>query len=322
MSVTTTKASVPAVSATMGGSVMVPQNMDQAIRLAEMLSKSKNAVPGHFLGDPGACLLALDQAMRWGMSPFAVMQATFVYQGKLGYEGKLVAAAVESSNAIVGLMQYRFEGAGDGLKVICSAVRRGETEPKEAEAVLSSARTSNDHWKKSPDQMLIYHVARKWARRWTPGVILGVYTREEIDSGEAFEGATIDGAATQIVDTGEAAGTRDAMNASVPLKDKPEWLDRVDATERKLEATERGPECIEVVEKALEVAQSDGEVAAIHGLPKVQVLLKKAPAEPRAALQAKFAAAFKRVQAGVETGPEFDGDIPDVVIPGEEYRNA
>jgi hypothetical protein len=296
MSVTTIKPGVPAVSQTMGGSVMVPQNMDQAIRLAEMLSRSKNAVPGHFLNDPGACLLALDQAMRWGMSPFAVMQATFVYQGKLGYEGKLVAAAVESSNAIVGLMQYRFEGSGDSLKVICSAVRRGETEPKEAEAVLSSARTANDHWKKSPDQMLIYHVARKWARRWTPGVILGVYTREEIESGEHYEGGTID-AGMAIVDTGEAAGTRDAMNASVPLKDKPVWLDRVDAAERALIAETNGQKWQDLLKTALDGADTEDEVAALCGLPNVQKTVDSAPSTIKPGLQALLANAFSRVAA-------------------------
>ena len=42
------------------------------------------------------CLVVIEQAMRWGMSPFAVAQCTSSIGGKLMYEGKLVAAAVES----------------------------------------------------------------------------------------------------------------------------------------------------------------------------------------------------------------------------------
>ena len=70
--------------------------MDEALRLAEFMARART-LPKHLQASPGDCLMVVEQAMRWGMSPFAVAQATSVISGKMMYEGKLVAAAVETS---------------------------------------------------------------------------------------------------------------------------------------------------------------------------------------------------------------------------------
>src|SRR5215203_4514831 len=38
------------------------------------------------------CFLVVNQAVRWGMDPFAVAQCCSVVHGRLMYEGKLIAA--------------------------------------------------------------------------------------------------------------------------------------------------------------------------------------------------------------------------------------
>ena len=78
-----------------GQNALTPQNLDQAMRLADMMAKN-SLVPEHLRQSPGNCLLVIEVALRWEMSPYAVAQYTFVHKGKLGYEGKLVAAAIES----------------------------------------------------------------------------------------------------------------------------------------------------------------------------------------------------------------------------------
>ena len=75
-----------------------PGRFEQMQRLANMMSHS-TLVPDHLRKGPreeaiANCFLVVNQAMRWGMDPFAVGQATSVISGKLVYEGKLVAAAV------------------------------------------------------------------------------------------------------------------------------------------------------------------------------------------------------------------------------------
>ena len=162
-----------------GSAGLVPHNMDEALRLAEFMGRART-VPKHLQDSPGDCLMVVELAMRWGMSPFAVAQGTSVISGKLMIEGKLVAAAVESSGAIVGHIDYDFAGEGEGRTITVSATRRGETNPRTVTIALKEARTNNEMWKRQPDQQLVYHGVRVWARRWAPAVILGVYSREEM----------------------------------------------------------------------------------------------------------------------------------------------
>jgi hypothetical protein len=213
----------------LGINAFIPADMDQAIRLAQAMASSK-MVPKHLQGDAGTCLMIIEQSLRWQMSPFAVAQCTSSIGSKLMFEGKLVAAAVESSGAIEGGFDYKFEGEGDARRVTVSARRRGETNPRQMTIHLKDVRTTNEWWKKQPDQMLVYSGTRNWARRWTPAVILGVYAPEEFDRAagkvvEPFTGVTIDAA-------GPSGGTgatgaepakdhrsdrREQINAEVPL---------------------------------------------------------------------------------------------------------
>jgi hypothetical protein len=185
---------------------LVPHNMDEALRLAEFMARART-VPKHLQDSPGDCLMAIEQAMRWGMSPFAVAQATSVISGRLMFEGKLVAAAVESSGAIVGSIDYTFAGEGEGRSVTVSATRRGETNPRTVTVTLKEARTNNEMWRRQPDQQLCYHGVRVWARRWTPAVILGVYSREEM--GPVIEGEVV---------PAEASPERQAINDEIPMR--------------------------------------------------------------------------------------------------------
>lgn len=193
------------------GTGLVPRNMDEALRLAEFMSRART-VPKHLQDSPGDCLMVVELAMRWGMSPFAVAQGTSVISGKLMIEGKLVAAAVEASGAIVGHIDYAFTGEGDARAITVSATRRGETNPREVIVALKEARTGNEMWKRQPDQQLVYHGVRVWARRWTPAVILGVYSREEM-------GPIIDGTAEMLPEAPQPPSSpRDALNAQIPLR--------------------------------------------------------------------------------------------------------
>jgi hypothetical protein len=164
------------------GNPLVPRSMGEALQLAEMMSRSKVGIPEHLRGSPGDCLMVIEVATRWNMSPFAVAQCTNKVKDKLGYEGKIIHAAIESSGVVDGYVDYEFSGAGDARSIRVFATRRGEAEPRDVIVKLTDAKTTNEWWRKTPDQMLVYHGARVWARRWTPGVLLGVYAPEEFDA--------------------------------------------------------------------------------------------------------------------------------------------
>lgn len=178
-----------------GGNALIPQDMRSAMDLATMMSKGK-LVPQHLQEKPGDCLMVIECAMRWGMSPFAVAQETAVISGKLMHSGKLVSAAVQSSGVLAGRLRYDFEGEGESRAVVVTGTLKGEAEPRTIRCTLKEGRTSNQMWTKQPDQQLVYFGTRAWARRHTPEVMLGVYSPEEFDEQptprDNFTGQTID----------------------------------------------------------------------------------------------------------------------------------
>lgn len=164
-----------------GGTALVPTNIADAMRLAEMMAKGK-LVPQALQQSPADCLLVIEQATRWGMSPFAVAQEVSVIQGKLMHSGKIVAAAIQSSGVLDGRLRYDYSGSGDARTVVVSGILRGETEPREVSVMVKDAKTNNRVWMTQPDQQLAYHGARVWARRYAPEVMLGVWSPEEMET--------------------------------------------------------------------------------------------------------------------------------------------
>jgi hypothetical protein len=175
----------------------VPRSFDEAILLAKALANS-GCVPEGLKGNASACLMVVDQAMRWNMSALAVAQGTSFIKGKMMHEGKLVGAAVVSSGAIIGEFDYEFRGEGDDREIIVTAKRRSDGKEKSVTVKLKDARTTNEQWKKQPDQQLVYHGTRVWARRWTPAPLLGVYCPEEFGRESEFGGVTIEGTAADV----------------------------------------------------------------------------------------------------------------------------
>lgn len=215
--------------ASRGGNVLVPENMDQAMRLATVMASTK-MVPKHLQGDVGTCLMVVEQSMRWKASPFAVAQCTSNIGGKLAYEGKLIAAILPSCGAIIGELSYAYQGDPKQpatLSVTVSGVRASDNETKTITLEWSKAKTTNEFWVKQPEQQLCYAGARVWARRWTPGPLLGIYAPEEFDEArrDNFAGTTLEGLTIRP----------DPEQVMQPLADTPkkltvgEWLDVLDA---------------------------------------------------------------------------------------------
>lgn len=177
MSVTTTRQ--PQIG---NGGSLVPTTITEAMQVATMMSKAR-MVPKHLQDDPGSCFMVVEQAQRWNMSPFAVAQCTSNIGGKLCYEGKLIAAVVMSCGGITGEFDYEFTGdpsKPETLSVTASAVRSSDGQRKHIVLAWKDAKTENKYWRIQPEQQLCYAASRVWARRWTPGPLLGVYAPEEM----------------------------------------------------------------------------------------------------------------------------------------------
>ncbi|GLK86647.1 hypothetical protein [Ancylobacter defluvii] len=141
------------------------------------------------------CFLVVSYADRLGFDPFLVAQCTSVVRGRLMFEGKLIAAALDTKLGVQ--LSYEFgkwdpkteacivgpEGEGDllGVRVSGSLAGIGVVE---VHGSVGTWRTSGDGspWKPGNfKRMLRYRGAREWARAHQPAIMLGVYTDDEME---------------------------------------------------------------------------------------------------------------------------------------------
>lgn len=205
-------------------------------RVAAAMAGAK-LVPGHLRGSTADCLLVVNQAVKRNMDPLDLAQHTFVVSGKLGYEGKVVAAWINASPELDGRLSYEYDGEDDARQVTVIGKLRGEKTTRTIDGTVGAWKTKNENWGKDPDQMLAYRGARQWARRHTPDLLLGVYTPDEIQE--------------------MAYGPEDAKDITPPRPTRATYQERVEA------AKAGGPE--DEAEDTYTLVSEVGEVIGEHG---------------------------------------------------------
>jgi hypothetical protein len=163
------------IATVMAQCALIPDHLRGKVRKSDVEWYTKDQVFGN-------CFLIVNQAMRWRMDPFAVAAETYVVAGKLGFQGKLVAAVVNARAGLQRDLWYTFnEAKGDALTVTVHGLLIGETEPKTVDLSVGQGKTENAMWRTDPHQKLVYSGVTKWARRHKPGVILGVVTDDDLE---------------------------------------------------------------------------------------------------------------------------------------------
>jgi hypothetical protein len=193
---------------------LVPSNIAEAMQLANLMATAK-LVPVALQKSPADCLMVIQQAVRWGMDVFAVAQECSVIQGKLMHSGKLVAAVVNARGGLTQRLSFEYDGEGDRRRIIVSGHLKGEAEPRTVTVTLKEARTQNKVWQTQPDQQLMYHGTRVWARRHTPELMLGVYSPEEFDNGPTKERRAPTPAPLKMAKLAEVAPAHDPQTGEV-----------------------------------------------------------------------------------------------------------
>lgn len=180
------------------------------------------------------CFLVANQAIKWGMDPFAVAQCSSVVHGRLMFEGKLVSAVLEAN---LGVKLVHAYGKWDGTKDECLvgqdatgdmlAIRIGEGHYTDAGVAVFSGRYvdgsvgawkttgNNSPWRGgNTRKMLVYRGTREWARVYQPGAMLGVITDDEIDPAysarDITPSAPTAGAGQSVIDTLKANQSKSA----------------------------------------------------------------------------------------------------------------
>lgn len=153
------------------------------------------------------CFRVVNQAIRWGMDPFAVCDETYIVGNRLGYQGKLIAAVINARAGLAAPLGVIYnQEKGDKLAAAIYGASKeipeeaypllkkyAETEDAESHLHLTAmgvlvirlavgqSRTSNTMWDKDPQQKLFYSGATKWARRHRPEIMLGILTDNDLE---------------------------------------------------------------------------------------------------------------------------------------------
>ncbi|MGV1985642.1 hypothetical protein ACQZ5N_03410 [Agrobacterium sp. 22-221-1] len=198
------------------------------------------------------CFLVVNQAVRWGLDPFAVAQCVSVVHGKLCYEGKLVAAVLQAKLGMN--LHHHITGSGDDTRIymsdrpfneevtvgdstgpLVSFLKPGIRIPgaRLFDGSVAEWKTTGNNSPWSPKnfpRMLIYRGTRDWCRIYEPATMLGVYTDDEMVD---MEDTTRSRAARDITPkpslserlavsreaTQEDTGEREGFAASIPADD-------------------------------------------------------------------------------------------------------
>lgn len=210
-------AELPREATSTSALVLDAASMDSMMRVAELMASGRSTVPAHLQKNPADCMAVVMQSMQWRMNPFAVAQKTHLVSGTLGYEAQLVNAVINTMAPTKDRIHYEWFGPWErivgkfktivsktkmdesgrpkeyrvpaweakdeeGLGVRVWATLKGETEPRELTLLMAQARTRNSTlWADDPKQQIGYLAVKRWARLYTPDVILGVYTPDEFD---------------------------------------------------------------------------------------------------------------------------------------------
>ncbi len=156
---------------------LTPQNIDEALRLAEIMAKA-SIIPKDYQGNPGNILVGIQWGAELGLPPLQALQSIAVINGRPAMWGDAVIALVRGS----GLMESMHEDIGD-TSATCTVKRRGE-EAESRTFSLEDAKKAGLLGKQGPwsqyQKRMLQMRARAWALRDVfPDVLRGVHVAEE-----------------------------------------------------------------------------------------------------------------------------------------------
>lgn len=160
------------------GFSLSPQSIDEALRFAEMLSKS-SLVPKDFVNNPGNILVAIQWGMELGLQPMQAMQNIAVINGRPALWGDAVIALVRGSSAC----EYIYE-TDDGNTATCRVRRRGEEEQVRTFSMEDAQKAGlfgkAGPWSQYPKRMRQMRARAFALRDVFPDVLRGMPVAEEL----------------------------------------------------------------------------------------------------------------------------------------------
>jgi hypothetical protein len=209
------------------------RSFDELERWAKIAARS-SMVPKAYQGKPDDIILAVQMGAELGLRPMQSLQNIAVINGKPSVYGDAMLALCMGHPLYVSTDE-RIEGSGDDRKAICTTIRKGSPpvirtfsvlDAKTAKLWMKKSYTGQDTpWITNPDRMLQFRARGFALRDAFPDKLRGLISAEEAAD---YPNTDTPASAAPAL---ESAGTREAINAAVPLAEppkKPTWADWLD----------------------------------------------------------------------------------------------
>ena len=178
-------------------------NLGDLVKFSDLMARADVMIPPFLRMKPALCLAVTMRAQHWKMDPFALAMEAYQAKdnGPVGYQAKVFVAALSQCAGVH--LNYRYEGqlviidkpvlsnggkeiakrtASGSLKCIAYVTIGGELFEYESPTLDEITIKNSPGWHNTPRDQLAYFAGRGWARRFRPGVILGAYDVDEVDS--------------------------------------------------------------------------------------------------------------------------------------------
>lgn len=199
----------------LAGGVMFADAL-QVMEFGKILAVSQQAIPPAFRNNPGMCVAVCFLAVEWRMSPLAVINKSYIVNDRIAFESQLVHAIIESRAPLQKRLDCSYDGEGPTRTcTVIGMFTDGETRTYTTPMFRDIRIKNSPLWVGDPDQQLWYFASRSWARKWCPDVLLGIYSKEELqedpmlgrdDDGGASPGLHARLAGTKPSDEGHQPG--------------------------------------------------------------------------------------------------------------------
>jgi len=221
------------------------------------LDRNKKPLPEKQVQSNVFCVVS--QAIRWGFDPYAVVDETYVVAGRLGYQGKLIAAVVNARSGLKENLSFAYSGSGQDRMVTVYGYFVGEKEPRTITLSVAQAKTANKMWTSDPDQKLAYSGATKWARRHSPEVMLGVLTDDDLDRIRESRSINVASEPRSLeAFTGKPEPTEADLTAEAEALPEPAKVEPATATHDDVDPDQRLDEFMAAYEQADTLEEVDG----------------------------------------------------------------
>lgn len=165
---------------TMGA--IVPQDAEQAYRMAQLIAKS--GIAPRDMQTPEKIVTAIFHGLEVGLKPLQAIQSIAVVNGRPCIWGDAALGLAMGSGLLEDIAES-IEGEGDAMRAVCVAKRVGNTTPVARSFSVADARKANlwgktGPWSQYPQRMLQMR-ARSWALRdGFADVLKGLHVVEEV----------------------------------------------------------------------------------------------------------------------------------------------